>query len=310
MLPFSVRMKQSLNRITFLILLLLSIGIIVVGQVNKPLANKFRMTVVSCLVPLWNITLRIQNDINIFLINFKEAHRLTDENRQLRMENTRLRQWYNVAVSLAQENRVLKTELHWNPESTPSFVTSRVIADNRDIYTRTVLLMHGTNNNIHLNELALTPNGLVGRITEIGHDIARVLLITDSSSRIPVELETSHAPAIMAGNNTSLPRLIYYPQNIHPIEGERVVTLNKDGSFPTGIPVGTVHYQYPDQPTIYPFADLEHLTILRIVNFHQQPEMTLTKTVATKLSKTVISVKPHQSLITSFKNLFSKNKEG
>ncbi|MBO7350527.1 MAG: rod shape-determining protein MreC [Acetobacter sp.] len=308
MLPFSVQTKQFLNRLTFLTLLLLSVGIIIIGQFDKSLTNKFRMAVISSLMPLWNIALHIQTDTNAFLVNFKAIHRLTDENRQLQIENTNLRQWYDVAVSLARENRVLKTELHWNPEPSPSFVTSRVIADRRDIYTRTVLLMRGTKSNIHLNDLALTPNGLVGRITEIGPHIARVLLITDSSSRIPVELETSHVPAIMVGNNTSLPRLLYYPQNVHPIEGERVVTLNQDSSFPTGIPIGTVHYQHPEQPTICPFAHLEHLAILRVFDFHQQPEI-LSKTLTPKLSKYVPSTPSRQLFITSIKNVFFKKQE-
>ncbi|MBO6037547.1 MAG: rod shape-determining protein MreC [Acetobacter sp.] len=309
MLPVSVQMKQSLNRLILLALLLLSVGIIIIGQVNKPFTHKCRMLVDSSLVPLWNITLRIQPDINKFFVNFQQVHRLTDENRQLRAENTHLRQWYNVAVSLAQENRVLKTELHWNPEPSPSFVTSRVIADSSDIYTRAVLLMRGTGNNIHLNDLALTPDGLVGRVIEVGTHTARVLLITDSSSRIPVELETSHAPAIMVGNNTNLPSLLYYPQNVHPIEGERVVTLSQDNSFPTGIPIGTVYYQHPDQPSIYPFAHLEHLTILHVFDFHQS-DLTPPKALGQKILEHTPFIKPRQSLTIPFKNFFLRQQEG
>ena len=94
-----------------------------------------------------------------------------------------------------------------------------------------------------------------------------MLLITDVSSRVPVTLETSHAAAILAGTNGATPRLIDYPEEVRPVEGERVVTNNVANAFPAGLPVGTVHYVAPNQPVVEPYATLDHVGVVRLFDY-------------------------------------------
>jgi rod shape-determining protein MreC len=94
-----------------------------------------------------------------------------------------------------------------------------------------------------------------------------VLLLTDINSRIPVTLEQSRAKAILVGGNTPFPRLMYLPDDVHPAEGERVVTSAEANAFPAGLLVGTVHYGSESQPTVNPAANLERLEIVRIFNY-------------------------------------------
>ena len=54
-------------------------------------------------------------------------------------------------------------------------------------------------------QIALDASGLVGRVTEVGDRSARVLLVTDMNSRIPVMLEASRAKAILVGANAPFP---------------------------------------------------------------------------------------------------------
>ena len=79
-------------------------------------------------------------------------------------------------------------------------------------------------------------------MTEVGDRSARVVLITDLSSRIPVILGDSHGRAILAGTNGPRPRLMYWPDGAPPIEGETVLTSAEADAFPANLPVGTVHY--------------------------------------------------------------------
>ena len=146
------------------------------------------------------------------------------ENARLREENARLRQWQATALALDAENRRLKAELHWVPDPTAAFVTARVVADAGGVYARAVLLAVGPNHFIRRGEIALDQSGLVGRVTEVGARTARVLLITDLNSRIPVILEPSGGHAIMTGTNGPRPRLLYWSDGAPPREGERVVT--------------------------------------------------------------------------------------
>ncbi|MFT9258163.1 MAG: rod shape-determining protein MreC [Acetobacter sp.] len=267
MLPVSIQVRQALAKLVLPALLLLSVGIMIGGQVEKPVADRARMYVADILAPLWNLLAHGQNAVFGVVGGLREARHLGEENSRLEAENANLRRWYEVAISLARENDALKTELHWVPEPTPAFVTGRVVADSGGIYARAVLLVAGTQSGVQTGNIALAADGLAGRVTEVGTHAARILLITDIASRLPVLLESSHASAIMAGDNSTTPHLLYYPQDARPIEGERVVTGGQAGALPAGIPIGRVHYLHAGQPVVQPFAALDHLTMLRVFDF-------------------------------------------
>nr|WP_249204430.1 rod shape-determining protein MreC [Acetobacter thailandicus] len=268
-IPVSIQLRQALNRLTLPALILLSAGIIIAGQADRKRSEKVRMCVADALAPVWSVVTAAEERAIAVTSALHEASHLASENTRLRTENENLRRWYDVAVSLTRENDSLKTALHWIPEDAPTFVTGRVVADSGSIYARAVLLIAGADSGVKAGNIALAANGLAGRVTETGAHSARVLLITDISSRLPVLLESSHAPAIMAGDNSPMPKLMYYAQDIHPLEGERVVTGDQAGAFPAGLPVGTVHYIMPGRPVVIPYAKLDHLVLLRIFNFGQ-----------------------------------------
>ncbi|BBC80479.1 rod shape-determining protein MreC [Acetobacter orientalis] len=273
MIPVSIQIRQALGKLVLPLLLLLSIGIIIVGQADRKLADRVRMVVADGLSPFWTLVSTTQERTVAIATNLREAGRLARENARLKTENENLRRWYDVAVSLTRENDSLKTALHWIPEPAPAFVTGRVVADTGGIYARAVLLVAGTESGVEVGNIALASNGLAGRVTETGAHSARILLITDIASRLPVMLEGSHAPAIMVGDNSPMPRLMYYAQDTRPVEGERVVTSDQAGAFPAGLPIGTVHYVSEGRPVVAPFAQLDHLNLLRVFNFgHSQVE--------------------------------------
>ncbi|MCH4092891.1 MAG: rod shape-determining protein MreC [Acetobacter peroxydans] len=305
MLPVSIQVRQALGKLVLPVLLLLSVGVMIAGQVEKRATEKARMAVAGALAPLWSMISQARAGVADVSNGIRQARHLSEENSRLEAENATLRRWYDVAVSLARENDALKTELHWVPEPSPSFVTGRVVADSGGIYARAVLLVAGMQSGIQTGNVALAANGLAGRVTEVGPHAARVLLITDISSRLPVMLESSHAPAIMAGDNSDTPRLLYYPQDTRPLEGERVVTGDQAGAFPAGIPVGTVHYTHPGTPVVQPFARLNQLTMLRVFDFRQAeiepPEAP---------GHVPLSHPAHRPLALPFKTLLSPGQEG
>ena len=141
------------------------------------------------------------------------------------------------------------------------------MADAGGVYARAVLLSTGPNRVITKGQIALDEHGLVGRVTEIGLRSARVLLITDINSRIPVTLEGSRARAMLVGTNNARPRLMFWPEGSMPVEGERVVTSAEANAFPSGLPVGTVHYTASNVPEVEPFARLDRLEVVRIFDY-------------------------------------------
>jgi rod shape-determining protein MreC len=185
-------------------------------------------------------------------------------------------------MALDAENTTLKANLSWVPDPTPSYVTARVVADAGGVYARAVLLSIGPNHNIVKGQIALDDRGLVGRVTELGARSARVLLLTDMNSRIPVILEGSRARAMLAGTNGARPRLMFWPEGVQPQEGERVVTSAEANAFPAGLPVGVVHYTASNVAEVEPLARLDRLEVVRLFDYGLRgvlaPEATIPKT--------------------------------
>ena len=266
-MPVSIQFRQALGKLVLPALILVACGVILLGKADRALVEKLRMRTADLLSPAYALVEWPQEKLRWLSGNLQDIRNLEAENIRLRAENASLRHWYDVAAALADENATLKANLHWIPDNAPDFVTGRVVRDTSGLYARAVLLAINPETAVSKGGIALDGAGLVGRVTEVGKRSARVLLITDSSSRLPVTLEASHAAAIMAGDNSPLPRIIFYPQDNVPIEGERVVTNGEIESLPAGLPVGHVHYLRPGQPVVVPAAALDHVDTLRIFNY-------------------------------------------
>ena len=189
------------------------------------------------------------------------------DNARLRAENDQLRRWQAAALALEAENAALKANLRWVPDPAPSFVTARVVADAGGVYARSVLVSAGLVHGLQKGQVALDEGGLVGRVAELGKRSARVLLLTDISSRVPVMLGESGARAILAGTNGSRPRLLHWPEGTAPVEGEHVVTSAEADAFPAGLPVGVVRYGAGNIPEVDTAARLDRLTVVRIFDY-------------------------------------------
>ena len=75
---------------------------------------------------------------------------------------------------------------------------------------------------------------------ETGERASRILLINDLNSRIPVSVGENRERAVLAGDNSSQPKIIYLPANANIPIGAHVVTSGQGGVFPPGLPVGIV----------------------------------------------------------------------
>jgi len=237
------------------------------GKADALLADRARMMMADALAPLYLVLAEPLSGLRQTVAGASDLWELRAENALLRDENERLMRWQSVALALDAENQRLKANLHWIPDPAPSYVTARVVADAGGVYARAVLLSVGPSHGIHKGEIALDERGLVGRVTEVGTRTARVLLLTDLNSRIPVILENSRAHAILVGTNGARPRLLYWPEGSPPQEGERVVTSAEAGAFPANLPVGVVHVSAANVPEVAPAAMLDRLEVVRIFDY-------------------------------------------
>jgi rod shape-determining protein MreC len=266
LISLSIQARQALARLTLPLLIVASLALVLLGRASPWMPERMRTALSDALAPIYGMIDTPISAIRNASGSVGNVFALRSENAELRQENERLRHWYDVAMALDVENAALKGELNWVPDPKLSFVTARVVADAGGVYARSVLLSIGPNNGVRKGQVALDASGLVGRVTEVGARSARVLLITDMNSRIPVLLEKSRARAILAGENAPYPRLDYLQDGQKPEEGERVVTSADAQAFPAGLLVGTVHYA-SGRIEIVPASDLNRLEMVRIFDY-------------------------------------------
>src|ERR1700722_564568 len=263
----SIQTRHAVARLTLPVTVIAAFGLMLVGKVDTVLVERARIAVYDASAPLYAAFAEPLGHITGAVSDVWGLWGLRDENARLREENEQLRRWRSVALTLDAENQRLKIALRWIPDPEASYVTARVVADVGGVYAKAVLVSVGPNHGLRKGQIALDERGLVGRITEVGSRTARVLLITDMNSRVPVILEGSRSRAILAGTNGPWPRLLYWSEGIVPKEGERVVTSAEANAFPANLPVGTVRYNTNGVPEVEPDARLHSLDIVRVFDY-------------------------------------------
>lgn len=190
-----------------------------------------------------------------------------EENARLREENRRLLAWQAEAGKLAIQNRALRAMLKVPAvEAAPLWTTARVVADTGGGFLRAVLVDAGAGQGVAVGMAALVPQGLAGRVVDAGCCSARVLLITDFGSRIPVVLDRSGDQALLAGDNGPQPILRFLPLDPDVRVGDRVMTSGNGGLIPPGLTVGQVAAIGPEGIRVEPFVDfarMDYLSLLR-----------------------------------------------
>lgn len=202
---------------------------------------------------------------------------LQAENARLRDENAKLRDWYQTALSLETENSRLRALLNVKLEPGSNFITARVIADSGNAFARSLLVLAGAQDGVENGQAVLSGDGLIGRVVETGRTTARILLLTDINSRIPVLIQGSNQRAVMAGNNDGLPVLLHLPQGIEIEEGARVITSGHGGLFPYGLPVGEIVRAADGGLAVRPYAAIDQAHMVRVIDRAADPNLRLSR---------------------------------
>jgi rod shape-determining protein MreC len=160
------------------------------------------------------------------------------QNRQLRVEITDLHVWQDKAIAAENENQRLRAVLGLKTDPPIPMVTAHVIADSRGPFADTRVADAGKERGVTPGNPVMSERGLIGRVTGVGHDVSRILLLTDIASRTPVLIDRTNARAILSGDGGPNPKLAYM-RGQDPVKvGDRVLTSGDGGVFPRGLPVG------------------------------------------------------------------------
>jgi rod shape-determining protein MreC len=260
-------LRALVHRLTLVLVVAGAFGLMVLGRTDGPLVAQARSMVSDAVAPILAVLSQPVRAVEGLFDNLEELVDLRAENARLRIERARLAEWQTIAQRLDAENRQLRNLLHLVPDPKTSFISARVVGDHTGAFVREVLIAAGSKVGVRKGQAAMTGDGLAGRVAEVGSRSARVLLLTDINSRIPVLVERSRDRAILAGDNSNRPQLLYLKPGTTIQTGDRVVTSGDGGIFPPGLPVGVVDSIADGVVTVAPFVDWDHMEFLQIVDY-------------------------------------------
>jgi rod shape-determining protein MreC len=255
------------DRIALFGFVLIAVSLVVVERSSPELTSRARGAASDLVAPILSLLSEPAAATAQAIDSVRELSRLREENAQLRNEVARLLQWQTVARRLDAENQELRALENLAPDPKVKFVSARVVGGSGGAFVRSVLIAAGTRDGVRKNQPAITGDGLIGRVTEVGNRSARVLLLTDINSRVPIYVERTRARAVMTGDNSDQMLLNYLPPNADVAVGDRIVTSGQGGVFPPGLPVGVVTANNGGAIRVQPFVDWEMMEYLRLVDY-------------------------------------------
>lgn len=260
-------LRAMVNRFAFLLLLGLGVGLLIAGKADIVAIERVRTLIVDGAAPVLEIAAQPVQAARRLIARVQDVAHVYEENRRLKAQNARLLRWQQVARGLEQDNAHFRRLL--NVQATPglTYISGRVIADTGGPFVRTLIVNAGLDDGVRRGQAVVSEYGLIGRVADVGRRSARILLLTDLNSRLPVVLESSRNRGILAGDNSTQPRLEFLPAGAQVSPGDRVVTSGQGGLLPAALPIGVVGSVDDGGVRVQPFADWDRLEIVSIIRF-------------------------------------------
>ena len=186
------------------------------------------------------------------------------ENRKLKIELEKLKNKDFQTLYLQTENKRLQDIIQLEKKSAFTTIAAKVILDKNSPYLNSVIINKGSNSRIKLGMPVLGKGNLVGRVVEVNFLSARILLLNDLNSKIPVMISPKGSQAILSGRGEDKPKLEYLPEKFELSDKNLVFTSGKDGIFFEGIPVGNVIFE-DNKIKVKLFSDPNQISFVNVI---------------------------------------------
>lgn len=171
----------------------------------------------------------------------KSRSQLLSENASMERQLLVLQQRVQKLAVLEAENARLRQLLNSAAELNTKVLTAQIIGIDPDPSRQEVVVNKGADEGIYVGQAVLDAKGLLGQVVEVGASFSRVLLVTDSSHALSVQINRNGVRAILAGSGQSDKlRLLYVPITADIEVGDLLVSTGLDQRYPAGYPVSKV----------------------------------------------------------------------
>lgn len=268
----NLRVQKILNpssRVFIFAIILFAFSVILfIGRFElTQTAKNLRSQVTSISYSISHIVSMPSNVINSgiqSIIDLKEIYQQLENYRKNQLTNSSsFQDIVSMKLKIAQYEELLNltADLEYD------FVTSRIVADFSDKIIGTILIKSNETEKLFVDMPAIGPNGILGRVSSVDNKIARVLLLNNINSRLPVSISENAYQGIMIGQGQKNPIAEYVREYKNINVGDIVSTSGKGGIFPPYLVVGQVASIDGERIEVELIEDISQLTHIRLLNY-------------------------------------------
>ncbi|QBF25327.1 rod shape-determining protein MreC [Pseudomonas tructae] len=226
--------------VRLLVLVVLSITLMVVDA-RFTLLKPFRSQMGLVLMPSYLVTDLPQRLWQGVASQFGSRTELAAENEKLKTEALLLQGRLQKLAALTEQNVRLRELLNSSALVNEKVEVAELIGVDPNPFTHRILINKGERDGVVLGQPVLDARGLMGQVVELMPYTARVLLLTDTTHSIPVQVNRNGLRAIASGTgNPERLELRHVADTADIKEGDLLVSSGLGQRFPAGYPVATV----------------------------------------------------------------------
>ncbi len=214
---------------------------------------------------------------NWFSDTLTSRAKLLDENRVLRQGNLKLKARLQQFEALQAENMRLRDLLDSSYKIGDRVLIAELVGVDLDPFKQQIMINKGRNSHVFPGQPVLDADAVMGQVTQVNALNAIVVLITDTSHALPIQVLRNGLRGIAMGAGIiDQLRVPFLPNNADIQVGDKLVTSGLGGHFPPGYPVAevtSVEHQ-PGEPfahvTARPLAHLDRVHEVLLVWSQEQ----------------------------------------
>lgn len=173
--------------------------------------------------------------------NLQTRSGLIEDNARLRSELLVLKAKVQKLASLAAENVRLRELLNSSAILQDNVLAAEIVGISPDPSRHFVLVNKGRADGVTIGQSAIDAYGLLGQIVEVGEYSSRILLITDVTHSIPVQVNRNGVRSIAEGHGLIHELELRHVAATTDIKVDDIlVSSGLGGKFPVGYPVARV----------------------------------------------------------------------
>jgi len=144
-----------------------------------------------------------------------------------------------IQENTAAQERFEKIQSFRSNQNYASIVANVIGRDPSD-WNAALIIDRGHAEGIEVGQPVVSPLGVVGRIIEVGHNSAKVILLSDPTFAVAAVVERSRENGLLTGTLQGVLRLQYLTDNADVKVGDTLVTSRLSTAFPEGILIGQI----------------------------------------------------------------------